>query len=94
MDTHLNQAIQTLEFQKSRIENAIQIIKSISGASANPNNTSRISEEGRRRISEAAKARWARLRQQRKLNLVGRTPKKTNLRRLSPPVTQRMAKAS
>ncbi|HVA64636.1 MAG TPA: hypothetical protein VNF74_12995 [Terriglobales bacterium] len=59
----LSKAIQDLEEQKRRIDSALRILRELNhtGRSGGPS-TRNISPEGRRRIAEAQKRRWARVR--------------------------------
>jgi len=63
----LNKAIQDLEEQKKRIDAAIRVLRDISsnGRATGPG-TRNISPEGRKRIAEAQKRRWARERAEKK----------------------------
>lgn len=57
----LQKAIQDLEEQKRRIESALRILRDLS-QNGNTGGGRNISAEGRRRIAEAQKRRWARVR--------------------------------
>lgn len=57
----LNKAIQDLEEQKRRIDSALKILRELSHNRAG-GSVRNISVEGRRRIAEAQKRRWARVR--------------------------------
>lgn len=58
----ISKAIQDLEDQKKRIDSAIRILRELNhnGGSAGLTGSHRLSPEGRARIAEAQKKRWAR----------------------------------
>ncbi len=61
----LSKAIQDLEEQKRRIESALRILRELNHQGGTPGVTVRnISAEGRKRIAEAQKRRWAKVRAQ------------------------------
>ncbi|HXE31466.1 MAG TPA: hypothetical protein VN515_06670 [Terriglobales bacterium] len=62
--SNLNKAIQDLEEQKKRIDNALRILRELNSGRAvsAPGIGRNISPEGRRRIAEAQKRRWAKVR--------------------------------
>ncbi|MGH9413783.1 MAG: hypothetical protein ACRD0Y_08575 [Terriglobales bacterium] len=58
----ISKAIQDLEDQKRRIDSAIRILRELdhNGVASGLAGTHRLSPEGRRKIAEAQKRRWAR----------------------------------
>ncbi len=58
----LTRAIQDLEEQKRRIESALKTLRDLSLNGRSNAGGRNISPEGRRRIAEAQKRRWARVR--------------------------------
>ena len=58
----LTRAIQDLEDQKRRIDSALKILRDLSLTGRANSGGRNISPEGRRRIAEAQKRRWARVR--------------------------------
>ena len=66
----ISKAIQDLEEQKRRIDSALRLLRELNHQSGGSGSVVRnISPEGRRRIAEAQKRRWAKVRAQ-------KTPKK------------------
>ncbi len=64
MSNTLSKTIQDLEEQKKRIDSALRVLRGLNqsdGRSA-PRRTRAISEAGRKRIAEAQKRRWAKIR--------------------------------
>lgn len=61
----LSKAIQDLEEQKRRIDSALKILRELNHNRAGAT-IRNISPEGRRRIAEAQKRRWARVRASKK----------------------------
>jgi len=57
----LSKAIQDLEDQKKRIDSALKILRDLSGT-GHVGGSRNISPEGRKRIADAQKRRWARVR--------------------------------
>ncbi len=64
----LSKTIQELEAQKAQIETAIRTLQSLNGASdgRRAKGTRRMSAEGRRRIAEAQRKRWAKFKSSKK----------------------------
>lgn len=62
----LSKAIEDLEEQKRRIDSALRILRELNqnGHSSGGSGTRNLSAEGRKRIAEAQKRRWARVRAQ------------------------------
>lgn len=60
--TTISKAIHDLEEQKKRIDSALRILRELSQNGAASPGGRNISVEGRRRIAEAQKRRWARVR--------------------------------
>ena len=61
----ITKAIQDLEEQKKRIESALKILRDLdhsTGRTTSPSSVRNISAEGRKRIAEAQKRRWAKVR--------------------------------
>ena len=61
----ITKAIQDLEEQKKRIESALKILRDLdhsAGRSTGTASVRNISAEGRKRIAEAQKRRWAKVR--------------------------------
>ncbi|HUX66535.1 MAG TPA: hypothetical protein VMV31_03515 [Terriglobales bacterium] len=58
----ISKAIQDLEEQKRRIDSALRILRELNHTGRSGPSTRNISPEGRRRIAEAQKRRWARVR--------------------------------
>lgn len=61
----ITKAIQDLEEQKKRIDSALKILRDLdhsAGRSAGTASVRNISAEGRKRIAEAQKRRWAKVR--------------------------------
>lgn len=63
----ISKAIQDLEEQKRRIDSALRILRELdSNGRSTLTSTRNITAEGRKRIAEAQRRRWARVRAQKK----------------------------
>jgi len=63
----LSKAIQDLEEQKRRIDSALRVLRELNANGRSSLTATRnITAEGRKRIAEAQKRRWARVRAQKK----------------------------
>ncbi|HVB39273.1 MAG TPA: hypothetical protein VNE83_00085 [Terriglobales bacterium] len=63
----LSKAIDDLEEQKRRIDSALRILRELNqNGHSTASSTRNLSVEGRQRIAEAQKRRWARVRAQKK----------------------------
>jgi len=75
----ITKAIQDLEEQKKRIESALKILRDLdhsAGRSTAASSVRNISAEGRKRIAEAQKRRWAKVRAARSGSSAGGASKK------------------
>lgn len=75
----ITKAIQDLEEQKKRIESALKILRDLdhsTGRSTASTSVRNISAEGRKRIAEAQKRRWAKVRAARSGSSASATGKK------------------
>ncbi|HUX66585.1 MAG TPA: hypothetical protein VMV31_03765 [Terriglobales bacterium] len=73
----ISKAIKELEGQKSRIETAIRVLRSFHSGSAGTRTggSRKISSEGRQRIIEGQKKRWAKVRAAKKTGMRKKTPR-------------------
>ena len=71
-------AIKELEGQRARIDAALRVLHSLDAGKAGGRSTGtrNISAEGRERIAEAQKKRWAKVRRAKKAGAHGKSPRK------------------
>lgn len=61
--SQINKAIKELESQRARVESALRVLRNLNGNMGGPSGKPRnLSAEGRQRIVEAQRKRWAKVR--------------------------------